>query len=199
MRLRLAIVLLVAFGFCTWLLQPGARAQAPGVLAPQAPRQTALGAVVKPIERDGFVLSPVAQFDLSARVLGRRDYDFGIEAALSPLDLALGWGRMSDSAVLAVLEINQSNRWYFFAYPGYPPIPHDEMVASSGNMHMIAADAGVQHQLESLRAGDVVALHGYLVNVDRRHDGFYWRTSLSRHDIGVGACEIVLVESVRVM
>ena len=48
------------------------------------------------------------QFEISARVLGRKDYTFGREADLSPMDLALGWGPMADPEVIAAFGISQS-------------------------------------------------------------------------------------------
>src|SRR5688572_1608101 len=85
-------------------------AQAPGMVAPEPPRQVDRSA--PPIRRDRFVLTPVAQFAATARVLSRRDYRFDAEAGVSPTDLALGWGRMSDAGVIDAIAITQSGRWY---------------------------------------------------------------------------------------
>jgi hypothetical protein len=62
---------------------------------------------------------------------------------------------------------------------------------------MIPATASVERSLMKLRQGDIIELQGYLVDVD--HDsGWRWRTSMTRTDIGAGACEIVYVESIAV-
>jgi hypothetical protein len=50
-------------------------------------------------------LTSLASFDIRARVLARERYRFDRAADLSPIDLALGWGRMSESAVLDQLKI----------------------------------------------------------------------------------------------
>jgi hypothetical protein len=55
-------------------------------------------------------LQPLAGFSVDARVLSREDYKIGREAELSPTDLALGWGRMREDAVLSRLAIKQSAR-----------------------------------------------------------------------------------------
>ena len=86
-------------------------------------------------------LQPLAGFSVDARVLSRRDYTFGREADLSPTDLALGWGRMRDDAVLAHLSISQSARWYRYRWTGTAPLPPPEIAQSSANMHMIPSDA----------------------------------------------------------
>jgi hypothetical protein len=143
---------------------------------------------------DDYQVTRRASFDIRARVLSAEPYYFRRESDLSPLDLALGWGVMSDQAVLDRIDISQSSRWYRTRYQLPPPVPERLIISSSSNMHMIPATAGIGSSLKKLRTGDVIQLSGYLVDVD--HDsGWYWRTSMSRTDTGNGACEIVYVES----
>jgi hypothetical protein len=142
-------------------------------------------------------LNALAQFAISARVLSAEKYRIGREAELSPIDLALGWGRMSDSAVVERLSISQSGRWYHWRYSGSAPIPHREIETSSANMHLIPANPEVLRTLENARKGAVVTIKGYLVEA-RGKDGWSWRSSLSRDDTGNGACEVVFVQSAEV-
>ena len=128
-------------------------------------------------------------------MLAREDYRFDAESRLSPTDLALGWGRMSDSAVIGQLEIGQSARFYHYRWRGQPPIPPAEIVRSSANMHMIPANAAVARDLDRVRVGQVVSLRGRLVEA-QRSDGWHWRSSLTREDSGGGACELVLVDAI---
>lgn len=180
-----------------WLGGAGAMSQAPGVLVPQEPRQYELATSVKPIQREGFTITPVAWFELSARVLSREDYRFDTGAAVAPVDLTLGWGRMSDSAVLARIRLTQGGRWWRW-YSERLPIPVDEINSSAANMHMIPATDAVQDLLDQVREGDIVELSGYLVDVSRRRDNWRWKTSRSRTDTGAGACELIWVESLRI-
>lgn len=181
------------FGVMWCSRQPTPLQPPPGVLAAAAPQQSPTPA--QRWQHDEFQVEALARIALTARVLSRRDYSFDTESALSPTDLALGWGRMSDSAVLAELDISQGNRWYQYRWgaPG-PPIPADEIVRSSANMHLIPADASVAAALQRVRVGELVQLRGQLVEV-RRGDGWHWRSSLSREDSGAGACELIWVES----
>lgn len=143
---------------------------------------------------DDYQLTRRASFEIRARVLSTEPYYLHREADLSPLDLALGWGVMSDQAVLDRIDISQSGRWYRTRYELPPPVPEQQIISSSSNMHMIPARVDIDRSLKALRPGDVIILHGYLVDVD--HDsGWFWRTSMSRTDTGNGACEIVYVES----
>lgn len=190
--LFLLAIVLVAFGAARWAMQRPIVHSA-GTLVSAEPRQDSPSDAA-PVEFGDFVLTPLADFELEARVLSREDYGFGTESSLSPTDLALGWGRMSDSAVIEQLEIRQSARFYHYRWRDQPPIPPREIVRSSANMHLIPADADVARELARVREGELVSLRGRLVEA-RRADGWHWRSSLTREDSGAGACELVLVDS----
>ncbi len=164
------------------------------MLVEVAPRQTEASDPAL-VRLGDSVLQPLADFDIEARVLSREDYAFDAGAALSPTDLALGWGRMSDSATIDALEIRQSARYFSYRWRTSPPIPPAEIVRSATNLHAIPADAAVARSLARVRVGDVVELRGRLVEASRA-DGWRWRSSLSREDSGAGACELMLIESI---
>jgi len=166
----------------------------PGVLVPEKPLQTDLsnGEVMTV---DQYQLRPRARFQIRARVLSREDYNWGTESDLSPMDLALGWGVMSDQSVLDRIDVEQRSRWYFTSYDYPAPLPDQDIIRNSSNMHMIPGRPWLEDELKKIRRGDIVQLNGYLVDVDSE-SGWQWRTSLSRNDSGDGACEIVYLESV---
>ena len=132
------------------------------------------------------------------RVLAREDYNFGREAELSPVDFALGWGEMAKPEVYKQLSIRQSNRWYHWRYEQAPPIPVQDITSLSANTHLIPATPAVATQLKRVDEDDLIYLKGKLVEVTAA-DGWQWRSSLSREDTGVGACELMLVEDVRII
>lgn len=149
-------------------------------------------------EVNGYEVNALAAFAVTGRVLSAQRYRSGREADLSPIDLALGWGRMSDPGVVRQLSISQSNRWYFWRYEHQPPIPRREIETSSANMHMIPASPAIARVLSQASAGRVVALRGYLVEVTAK-DGWRWRSSLSREDTGDGSCEVVFVQAAELL
>lgn len=169
----------------------------PGVSPLAPPLQSSLPAGVGPFRLQAATLRPLAGFSVDARVLSRRDYDSGREADLSPTDLALGWGRMRDDAVLDRLDISQGGRWYRYAWSNDPPIPPDEIVRSSANMHLIPANAAVARTLDEIGEDDRVRIDGWLVAADAP-DGWTWRSSMSRDDTGEGACEVIYVCALRI-
>jgi hypothetical protein len=188
-------LLLVLWGGASWWrhrpLQPP-----PGVLAPDEPEQDDIEDGAK-LQRGDVTLTTRARFILTARVLSRADYSWGADGKLIPEDLALGWGRMSDSAVLASIDISQSDRFYYWHVKQFP-IPRREIEMHSANMHMIPADAGVLYELKQVRPGEVVHIEGFLVDATRP-GGWHWNTSMTRDDVGAGACELVYVESLGIV
>ena len=165
----------------------------PGVLVPQIPVQLDL----EPswFDMEDYLVTRRAKFKIRARVLSTEKYYLHRESDLSPIDLALGWGPMSDEAVLDRLKISQSARWYrtYYEYPA--PLGDEQIIQNSSNMHMIPAAKRISKKLKRLRKGDLVTIRGLLVDVDHQ-SGWHWRTSMSREDTGSGACEIVYVESI---
>ena len=186
-----SIAILAYLGVSDWQDKP--ITHPPGVLVAQAPVQVD----VQPsgFDMDGYQLTKKARFEIRARVLSVEPYHLGREADLSPIDLALGWGVMSDQSLLDQLDISQSSRWYRWEYDHPISVSDQQIIASSSNMHMIPAWMSVKRSLKKLRTGDIVVIEGFLVDVD--HDsGWRWRTSMSRTDTGAGACEIVYVVSI---
>ena len=72
-------------------------------------------------------------------------------AKLVPTDFAVGWGPMSDSAVLADIEIDQANRFYFWRTDSWP-IARNAIETHSANWHLIPENASVGKVLGRLRA-----------------------------------------------
>lgn len=164
----------------------------PRVSPGSAPLQSTPIAAMSPIRLQAATLTPLAGFSVEARVLSRHDYGFGKEAELSPTDLALGWQRMADDAVLSRLEISQNSRWYHYRWQGDAPIPPQEITRSSANMHLIPADPATAKALRDVSADDRIRIDGWLVEA-QTPDGWRWRSSTSREDTGQGGCELIYV------
>jgi hypothetical protein len=192
--LYVLILLAIVLGWRDWaqreIIHP------PGVLVPDAPRQSTL-ASGQPFQLQGYRLSPRAAFEIRARVLSRENYRWDEGADLAPIDLALGWGVMSDQAVLDRIDISQGARWYYTRYEYPAPLPERDIIRHSGNMHMVPASPLVRERLQQIRRGHIIRARGYLVDADG-DSGFRWQTSLSREDTGGGACELFYVERIEI-
>ena len=170
---------------------------APALLVTALPLQQNLPPMQAMLRKDGFRITPLARFNLSARVLAYRTYCCGGEDRLAPVDIAFGWGRMTGDKVLSALDITQGGRFYHYRWRGEPPIPPYEIASSSANMHLIPASAPIEKKLRDVRVGQTVTLAGFLVRAENDR-GFVWMSSLSREDTGNGACELIWVTDVEV-
>jgi hypothetical protein len=169
----------------------------PGVLVSDDPQQVDLDHS-DAFDFEGVRLTPRAEFSAEVRVLSRERYWLGALADVAPLDIAAGWGPMSDSAVIDQLDISQSGRFYFWHYDGEePPIPVDAIVSHSANWHLVPASRSVWRTLRRLRVGSVVRLEGKLIDIETPEHATI-KTSLRRDDSGAGACEVIYVESASV-
>jgi hypothetical protein len=188
----LFFTLVAAITWYWWISRP--ISHAPGVLVSIPPEQQQLSATGK-ITQGDFTLTPVASYTLRGRVLGKKRYHSGIQSGLVPVDIAVGWGQMSNQAVLDQLKVSMGNRFFFYQWWGAPPIVRDEIERSAANNHLIAATSGVSRSISRLRLGQIVEMRGQLVDAEGP-GGFRWRTSRSRTDTGNGACELFLVEKI---
>lgn len=169
--------------------------QAPGVLVEEEPRQSA--PVLHAFDHRGFHITPLAAFHIRARVLTRESYWMGRESSLSPLDLTLGWGLMSDQRTLDRLRLGRGYRR--FTVEPRAGVTRDELgewLRHSANVHLIPATAALEKQLLAAKRGAIVELDGHLIEAVGA-DSWRWRSSLTREDTGDGACELLWVEWMR--
>ncbi len=167
----------------------------PGMTAPGEPVQEMSEAA--PWQHGNYKVTPLASYEVTARVLSKTDYLKDKSADISPVDLALGWGVMSDAAILSDLRITQSGRW-FYVYWKKAQVDVNQVMTSSANTHILPANDDIASQVKNVRRDDIVHLKGYLVEVTTEK-GFLWRSSLSRGDTGDGSCEVLWVTDVEVV
>ena len=168
----------------------------PGITAPEQPKQNNL-IYPKNWKVREFNIQGLAEYNIKARVLSRNNFSFGEESNLSPFDLALGWGPMSDQSIIDKIDISQSNRWYHWKADKLP-IPAREISLNSANVHIIPKDERIEEKFDNVYKGSLVEMKGFLVNVTKE-DGWHWKSSLKRDDTGGGSCELLWLEELNVM
>ncbi len=196
---RLAVAALLAACSCTdWKSRVDpvrAAAEPDQVLLREEPTITfeAKGHEVRLTPRAAYRITAYA-VDTSRALLD--EWDFAL-----PMDLALAWGPVADPAVLRRMRFHLSGRYVsWWAEDGsLPPQVIQNHVA---NHHLVPANEEVAREMKRVRKGDLVTLRGKLVDVeilDRAgRSAFRSRTSLSRDDVGSGACEQLWVEAIDV-
>jgi len=167
-----------------------------GITAPDQPKQTKIIAN-KEWTLDEFKFKALAEYHIKARVLSRNNFSVGKESEISPLDLALGWGPMSDQNVIDKIDISQSNRWYRWK-ADVLPIPAREISLNSANVHIIPKDEAIEEKFDKVYKGSLIEMNGYLVEITTA-DGWRWKSSLKRDDTAGGSCELFWVEELEIL
>ena len=176
------------------------------VLAPDEPWQSAAPARPTTYRVREYELSELAYFDATVLVLSTKAYPVSTvdkeshRSLLAPMDIAVGWGAMSNPKILGNFRYYQSDRFFHFAnYVDFATqadaLKTDEHLA---NIHIIPASTAVSRALENLHPNMLVRLVGSLVEVRQVNGGsrspVIWRISLSRTDQGDGACELLYLK-----
>ena len=166
------------------------------IVATNAPLQTELTRAAS-WQLPGYSIKALANFEARARLLSVAWYRMGRESELSPVDLAISWGQMSDSRNINALSWSHSSRFLSYRYDNAPPIAQSDLNMQVANLHVVPANPQVLKSIEDLPAGAAVFIKGVLIRADAP-DGWYWQSSLSRTDTGAGACELIWLTEVRV-
>jgi hypothetical protein len=139
---------------------------------------------------DNAVFEPKARYRIAARVLSRERYYLGWSADLAPVDLALGWGELSDPAIDDIVDWYQGARWYFWKWDEQSTLDNGDISRQSANVHIVPATPNLRRALLAIKEDDVIQLSGFLVNIEGP-EGEQWKSSLKRTDSGGGSCELL--------
>ena len=170
----------------------------PGMLAPEQPTQVNLPPGVGAFEYRGYTVLPMAAFYIKAKVLSKENYSYDLAAEVSPIDLALGWGPMSDQRIIDQFSFWQRGRGAYMDTSTYP-LSMQEMIRSYSNIHLIPSTEHLKTRIDNVRDGEIIEMTGMLVHVINPSTGFEWTTSLSREDTGEDGCEIMWVNEFKVL
>lgn len=167
-----------------------------GILVPSYPEQLSLSKPKSWAKLDKYLIRALAEYHITARIVRKHVYWFDGARDLSPLDFTMAWGPSSDQRVLDTINVSLGGRYFRWRQKSGVTLGEEPGVIQlhMANMHLIPDDTSVLRTLKSFDEGDVVRLHGYLVEVGGAN-GFTWRSSLTREDAGSGSCELMLVES----
>lgn len=145
-----------------------------------------------------------AAYDITALVVSTKKYSgSSLADRIAPKDLALAWGTVAEYNDRIDFHWSQSGRWYRWyvnsAAELSPVGGEREVSRQSANNHLIASTDSIKSDIAKIKAGDVVRITGYLVDLKgEKTDGTYytWNSSTSRDDTGDGACELIYVTGI---
>jgi hypothetical protein len=182
-------IVLALFAIVYWRQSQETFNRPDGVLVKEAPIQ---GEPKRRSWQEGEnYFTPLAYFELRARVISTNWFWFDREKELSPVDLLLAWGAMSDSRNLRKLKIGHSARFYGFSVK--QDIDPASVMRQMSNVHIVPASQKLKEKLRLVKVDDIIRLVGHLVKITRQ-DGWSWSSSTSREDTGSGSCELVYLE-----
>jgi hypothetical protein len=183
------LIFSASFFFCSFALSQ---------VINEIPQQEDLSRPFMIAQKDGYTITALAKFELTARVLGIETYSLDKGSDLSPYDFALGWKEMSSEKFLSKIKITQSNRFYFWhTDDNVIYSQRDKIKTQSANMHLIPANKQIKKILDRIDKNENVYIKGYLVKVNK--DNWRWTSSMTRTDTGAGACELIWVTEVSPM
>ena len=132
----------------------------------------------------------LARYRIAARVLSRERYWMGWSSDIAPVDLALGWGEVSNPEIDDYVDWYQGMRWYFWKLSKTSTLTNGDISRASANVHIVPGTNNLKRALLAVDEGDVIQLRGYLVKITGPQ-GENWKSSLSRKDTAGGSCELL--------
>ncbi len=156
--------------------------------------------IIREVKNGYFTITPVAIYKISGTVVGKGTYSSDWDGNISPVDLAIAWGKLAEPNASRHVTYIQGNRWFFYQYKPGSPFDPSYIVSHSSNNHIIPANENIRKAVKRVSKKDKVVLEGFLVNLK----GIYkdqpvaWNTSLSRIDSGSGSCELFYVSKIRI-
>lgn len=144
----------------------------------------------------GYWLSPVANYQVDALVVGTQRYRWGDLADVSPVDFVLAWGKLAQPHVQSKVKVSQDERNMQLTFEDqglYKQLGQRTVVASAANHLMVPASDAVRGQLLEVRSGQSIRARGYLVDVMHKEASKIRKTSRTRTDVGDASSEIFYV------
>jgi hypothetical protein len=156
--------------------------------------------IIREIKNGLFTITPVAEYKISGVVVSKETYSSDWDGKISPIDLAIVWGKVAEPEYDGSISYSQRNRWYFYKLKQRSPFDNSYVISHSGNHHIIPSNENVHRAIKTIKEKERVVLEGFLVNIKGNYKGqtVRWNTSLSRTDTGNGSCELFYVSKIRI-
>ena len=194
---KIIIIALLIIGAFLFYLDNKPKGIAPTVIPDPIQKDLEEPLYVEITSRDNEKISVklLAEYEISAKVLGVKKYYTDGAAKVSHRDFALGWGELGQPLYKKHVKYSQSGRWYRFVVDDIREVSVDYVSLHSANTHIVPANKHIWNLAKKVNKGDYVTLKGYLCSVEFPN-GPPWTSSLTREDTGNGACEIMYVTDI---
>ncbi len=164
-------------------------------------------------------VTPRARYELNGVLVSHRE-NLDAFGYLVPIDACIIWGLYGDAKERKNVSVANHGRVCYVEWTG--DVDGAYLMTHLSNNHLVPANDNIRRAIEWMGDGDEVRLEGYLVdmeipvprdqlaevmaqltkgdlgNVQRTNETFTWKTSLTREDEGMGACETMWVTAVQI-
>lgn len=141
-------------------------------------------------------------YDISGYVLASFNYfPLSLSNKLSPVDVGLAWSDLVKPENLNHLKWMESGHRYIYWktkdsawYESY-----GDFTNKYSNNHLVGSTPKITSLIKKIRKGDFIHLKGYLINAywTSNNKNYYWTSSTTRDDKGMGACEVLYVTDIK--
>jgi len=155
--------------------------------------------IIKECKSGRFTMTPLAEYQISGVVVSKETYSSDWDGDISPVDLAIVWGKLAEPQKRKYITYSQGSRWYHYRWKEGAPVDPSYIISHSSNNHIIPANINIYRAIKTIKRKDRVVLKGFLVNLRGtvKDQTVARNTSLSRTDTGSGSCGILYVSHVR--
>jgi hypothetical protein len=147
-----------------------------------------------------FIVHKISDFDISGEVLSTAAYDALFTSAYSDVDIGLLWGAQRE-AYKNKYDFRQSGRWLFWrSSTDVSADDRADITRHIANIHTIPRGNSkrVSRALRYIDVGDHIRLRGALVEIRSPQGELLQKSSMTRDDVGDGACELMWVDEVQI-
>lgn len=149
-----------------------------------------------------YEITPLYDYELSGLVVHKMDYRwFSLNKIDNtvPWDLGIIYGSNVKNKVYQAKTIHftQDYRFCLVRWSENLEFNFDEFT----NNHLVVNDGYIEKILQSICAGDQVKIIGKLVNIKAQtpRGEYTWQSSTTRKDREGGACEVIYVQSIKIL
>lgn len=167
----------------------------PGILVPEDPEILTVN-YHRAWTNNDYTIVPIASINIRARTLRTKSYYWDRSTSLSPIDVLLGWGELSDQTILENLSISQSDRDFSWKAKGPLTVNDSYINNHMANFHLIPANPAIKKVIKSLHNNEIINMSGYLVDISAS-DGYTWTSHLQQNGPNYG--KIFWVESITIV
>ncbi len=147
-----------------------------------------------------YNVTPVAGYELWGLVVAHNNIGsladiYHDDNSVDVKDICVIWGDNVQRDDFRRVKFRGDCYVCYFKYPSGVSFDHYQLA----NNHLLSSDPAVLRRIAAVQVGDQVHLEGLLVNYSPEGANWTRKTSTTRKDSEMGACEVVFVENLEIL